>query len=448
MDADRAQGRKKGPLHGLPILIKNNLATLDKMNTTAGSYALLGTKVPRDATVIAKLRAAGAIVLGKANMSQWAGQRGNGTDGWSAYGGQCQGVYYPGQNPSGSSSGSAVGTTLGLAAAALGSETFGSLVIPAQVSNIVAIKPTVGLTSRSLLIPVSPHQDTVGPMARSVKDAALVLQAIAGPDPLDNYTSAQPSSLPNYVNACNLNALSGARIGVPRNLIQARSGYDIAPFNAAIKSMQDAGATVVDDLKVSENALAFLRDAVWAKVIDTDFVSGLPSYLSQLTSNPNGIYSVYDLRNFTQHSYLEDYHQYPNVDTSKWDRGLAHGINNTSPEFWAEYQNNLDVGGRESFQGLLQNHSLDALVTPTVAAYNLAAVVGTPLITVPMGFNNDLGKSSMNNNPTAISFIGAKWSEEKLIGYAYAFEQKTKVRQNGPLPYLIPRTQLADVIHR
>ena len=432
---------------------------MDKMNNTAGSYALLGAKVPEDSTVVAKLRAAGAIILGKTNLSEWAHWRGNGTNGWSAIGGQCEGVYYPHQSPSGSSSGSAVSTALGLAFAALGSETTGSLLMPAQASNLVAIKPTVGLTSRWLLVPVSPHQDTIGPISRSVKDAARILQTIAGQDSKDNYTSAQPSRLPDYVDACNLSALSGARIGVPRNLIEAETDYDPTQFNAALKTMQAAGATIVDNLKITDYGLTARESNISNLVLDDDFVSALPSYLSQLTYNPKNIKNVYDLRAFTQSSPLEHYYTYPNVNTRYWDVGLELGYNDTSPQFWANYQTHLRIGGPESILGLLQNHTLDALVAPTDSAYDLPARAGSPVITVPLGFNDDnilvpteggsttlIGKQPAHNNPIGISFMGAKWSEEKLIGYAYAFEQKTLVRQKGPQPYLLPRTQLGDVM--
>ena len=451
----------KGLLHGVPILVKDNMATMDRMNTTAGSYALLGAKVPRDSTVVAKLRAAGAVILGKANMSQWAAWRGNATNGWSAYGGQCQGVYYPNQDPSGSSSGSAVATTLGLTFAALGSETAGSLILPGEASNLVAIKPTVGLTSRSLIIPVSTYLDTVGPISRTVKDAAIILQTIAGRDPHDNYTSAQPSYLPDYASACKLSALAGARIGVPRNLLEVDLGYNFTLFNAAIRTMQTAGATIVDNTNITSYALTALSDNNSILVLDEDFVSALPSYLSQLTSNPHNINDVSELRTFTQNFPPEDYKLYPTVDTSRWDTGLAIGYSNISSQSWAKHQTNLKIGGPESIFGLLKNHSLDALIAPTQSAFDLPSRVGAPVITVPLGFNDEdtsvpgqsgsalaasMGNITKNNNPTGISFIGAKWSEEKLIGYAYAFEQKTMVRQKGPQPYFMPITQLGDVI--
>lgn len=488
LDAERVNGNASGLLHGIPILLKGNMATYDKLNTTAGSYALLGATVPQDSTVAAKLRKAGAIILGKANMSQWAAWRGispianASINGWSAYGGQCQGVYYRGQDPSGSSSGSGIASALGLASAALGSETYGSLLLPGQASNVVAIKPTVGLTSRSLVIPFSPRQDTIGPLARTVQDAALILQTIAGRDPLDNYTSAQPSQLPDYISACKPSALSGARIGVPRNLIGSLQGADLASFNTAIETLKAAGATIIDNINITDYALKTSAGNNPLQVLTADFISALPSsYLSKLATNPLKIESVSDLRNFTQHFPQEDYHDFPSVDTSHWDAGLALGYDNTSPKFWAEYQINLEVGGRQGILGLLTNHSLDALIAPTSSAFTLPALVGTPVINVPLGFDNsnavlpDLNSSatatasaivppptvapttpgggnstttqSGNQNPIGLSFMGEKWSEEKLIGYAYAFEQRTKVREKGPKPYILPKTQLGDVIY-
>jgi amidase len=222
LDDERANGTSRGPLHGIPVLIKNNIATFDSMDNTAGSYVFAGAKVPRDSTMAAKLRQAGAVILGKTNLSQWANFRSdNSSNGWSAIGGQVIAAYFPDQDPSGSSSGSGVSSSLALAHFCLGSETDGSIISPSDASNLVGIKPSVGLTSRSLVIPISEHQDTVGPMARTVKDAAYLLNAIAGFDETDNYTSAIPYPdyvLPDYVAACNFSALSGVRLGVPRNV--------------------------------------------------------------------------------------------------------------------------------------------------------------------------------------------------------------------------------------
>lgn len=337
LDAERARGKTRGPLHGIPILIKNNIATNDKMNNTAGSFALLGAKVPRDSTLATKLRAAGVVILGKANLSQWANFRSNNsTNGWSAYGGQTFGVYYPEQDPSGSSSGSGVASAIGLAFATLGSETSGSILSPSQRSNLVGIKPTVGLTSRTLVIPISEHQDTVGPMARTVKDAAYVLQAIAGKDPLDNYTLAQPfDAPPDYVAACNFSSLRGKRIGIPRNLIDPSEDPDstiITAFNAAVKLIARAGATIVDNTNITEYALeTYNNGSTEGIVLDADFVTDLPGkYLSMLSYNPQNVQDLEDVRNFTQNFPLEDY---PDRDTAVWDESLALGYGNTDPRF-------------------------------------------------------------------------------------------------------------------
>lgn len=227
-------------------------------------------------------------------------------------------------------------SALGLAFATLGSETSGSILSPSEVSNLVGIKPTVGLTSRTLVIPISEHQDTVGPMARTVKDAAYVLQAIAGKDPFDNYTLAQPfDTPPDYVAACNFSSLRGKRIGVPRNLIDPSEDPDntvIDAFNAAVKLIARAGATVVDNTNITEYALeTYTNGSAEGIVLDADFVSDLPGkYLSMLSYNPQNVQNLEDVRNFTQNFPLEDY---PDRDTAVWDESLALGYGNTDPRF-------------------------------------------------------------------------------------------------------------------
>ncbi|KAL9115364.1 MAG: hypothetical protein Q9227_000685 [Pyrenula ochraceoflavens] len=455
LDAERANGTNRGPLHGIPILIKNNIATNDLMNNTAGSYALLGAKVPRDSTIASNLRKAGAIILGKTNLSQWANFRStNSSNGWSAYGGQTFGAYYPNQDPSGSSSGSGVASSLGLALAALGTETSGSILSPSNVNNLVGIKPSVGLTSRFLVVPISEHQDTVGPMARSVKDAAYILQALAGPDPNDNYTSAIPGPLPDYVAACNFSSLAGKRIGVPRNVIgttTATSAPIISAFNAALSLLSAAGATIVDNTNFTQYA-AFSQSNSSTIVLDADFISDLPNlYLSKLTSNPNAITDVSTLRNFTRTFPLEDY---PDRNTATWDQSLALGFGNDSPQFAAAYAQNLFFGGPGGVTGALRNYSLDALVLPTRNSPGVPAVIGSPVVTVPLGAypqNTTVQTSSRGlvgtgpNIPFGISFLGERFSEAELIGFAYAFEQRTKVR-NTITPYILPRTELGDVV--
>jgi amidase len=456
LDAARAAGRKGGPLHGIPILLKDNTATADKLENTAGSYALLEARVPEDSTVAAKLRKAGAIILGKTNLSQWANFRSyNASNGWSSTGGQTEGPYYPEQDPSGSSSGSAVASTLGLALACLGTETDGSIISPSNYGNIVGIKPTVGLTSRYLVVPISEHQDTVGPMARSVKDAAYILSAIAGPDPKDNYTSAIPfKEVPDYVAACNPNALSGKRIGVPRDLIPSWPGYEpvISAFNAALDTLRAANATIIDPVPIPGWA-AYSSAPYALTILQADFVSNLPAYLSHLTRNPHNITSLGDLLAFTHtHAALESY---PEVDTALWEDALALGHGNAdSPLFWSNYTAARRLAGPQGLTGALANHSLDALVMPTEWASSLPAVLGSPVVTVPLGKFPDDQPVVVNSRgmvqlapgvPFGISFLGESWSEELLIGLAYAFEQLTKVRETVR-PYVVPRTELKDVV--
>ena len=388
LDSERAAGKCRGPLHGLPILIKNNIATADKLGNTAGSFALYGATVPRDSGVAKKLRAAGAIILGKTNLSQWANFRSNNsTNGFSAYGGQVTAAYYPKQDPSGSSSGSGVASSIGLAVAALGTETDGSILSPSSVNNLVGIKTTVGLVSRSLVIPISQRQDTVGPMARSVKDAAYILSAIAGKDPYDNYTSAIPfKTIPNYVAACNVNALKGKRFGVPRNVIypEAGDGPLLATFNKAISLIRSAGATVLDNTNITADAEnEYLNGNASLIVLEADFVADLKAYLSQLKTNPNNVHNLQQVRAFTQRFKPEDY---PDRDTAVFDESLALGFDNTSPKFWPYYQRNLQIAGPEGILGILKNHSLDALILPTDFSPDLPARLGTPVVTVPLGF--------------------------------------------------------------
>ncbi|MCJ1311116.1 hypothetical protein MMC25_004786 [Agyrium rufum] len=459
LDAERKNGTTRGPMHGLPILIKNNIATADKMSNTAGSFALYGAKVPRDSGVAAKLRAAGAIILGKTNLSQWANFRSdNSSNGWSAYGGQTYAAYYPNQDPSGSSSGSGVSSSIGLALAALGTETSGSILSPSEVNNLVGIKPTVGLTSRALVVPISQRQDTVGPMARTVKDAAYLLQAIAGKDPNDNYTSAIPfDSLPDYVAACSFNAFAGKRIGIPRNIIYSEQGDGpvLAAFTAAIEIVRKAGATIVDNTNITDYALdQYFNGNASTIVLDADFVSDLPNeYLSKLTVNPNNVHSLADVSNFTHRFPQEDY---PDRDTGVWDQSLALGFGNTDPRFFAAYANNLIVAGIQGILGAMANNSLDALMIPTDFSPGLPALVGTPVVTVPMGFypaNTTVQRTQRGlvevapGVPFGLSFMGTAFSEASLIGFAYAYEQRTKVR-NQVQPYIVPNTELWDVVGR
>lgn len=266
-------------------------------------------------------------------------------------------------------------------------QTSGSILSPSEVNNLVGIKPTVGLTSRSLVVPISEHQDTVGPMARTVKDAAYVLQAIAGKDVNDNYTSAIPfNTLPDYVAACNLSSLRGKRIGIPRNLIPPPEGYEpiLSAFEAAFEVIKNAGATIVDNINITDYALDQYVNGNSSLVLEADFVTDLPkNYLSKLTLNPQKVYNLADVNNFTHQFSAEDY---PDRDTAVFDESLALDFDNNSPEFWDLYQNNLAIAGPQGILGLLANFSLDALILPTTFSPGLPALAGLPVVTVPLGF--------------------------------------------------------------
>jgi amidase len=258
LDNERlSMNKTRGPMHGVPVLLKDNIGTADQLNTTAGSYALYGSIVPRDSTVAANLRAAGCVILGKAGLSEWAFWRGvNNSNGWSARGGQVKGAYYFDQDPSGSSSGSAVAASIGLSAITIGTDTGGSIIAPSTQNGVVGIRPSTGLTSRSVVVPITAVQDSIGPICRSVKDAAYTLSAMAGPkgDPYDNYTNAIPfDQIPDYASFCKLDGLQGARLGIPRNIFTApvnrteRDIQQIAAFDAVLPVLKELGANITDN---------------------------------------------------------------------------------------------------------------------------------------------------------------------------------------------------------
>lgn len=328
--------------------------------------------------------------------------------------------------------------------------------MPSENSNIVGIKPTVGLTSRHLVVPISQHQDTIGPMARTVKDAAKLLQIIAGPDSKDNYTSANPfgSDLPDYASACDPSALKGKRIGIPRNVLEEFLDDSRTPirdaFDAAVSVIAESGATLVDNANYT--ALdEFLTSPIPLEMMSADFVSDLASYLSQLKTNPNDLHNLEDVREFTHQFPLESY---PDRDTDVWDTAIAAGINNTSPEFWPMYQRNLYMGGEGGVLGALASHKLDAIILPTGVAPDFPALVGSPVISVPMGAwpedteveygpRGELVKRGPGF-PIGLSFLGDLWGEESLIGTAYAYEQASMER--GKLKrHVQPKTELEDV---
>ena len=346
--------------------------------------------------------------------------------------------------------------SIGLALAALGTETDGSILSPSEVNNVVGIKPTVGLTARDLVIPISEHQDTIGPMARTIKDAAYILSAIAGKSPYDNYTGAIPFDItPDYVAACNFSALRNKRIGVPRNLIDVSDDPTAASivdaFNAALDVMRSAGAIIVDNTNFT--GYDALNEGNYSNIVlEADFVADLPKYLVQLSYNPNKLYDLEDVRNFTQSFPLEDW---PQRDTLVWDGALDLGFDNASPDFWSNYTMNTYLAGPLGVTGALQNYSLDALVLPTEFSPFFPALIGSPVVTVPLGvlpsdaevILNDFGNLNATgpNQPFGISFMGPHFSEELLIGLAYAFEQRTLIRDTIT-PYIQPTVELVDVV--
>ncbi|KAJ7479515.1 amidase signature enzyme [Mycena latifolia] len=462
LDTQRKQGTKLGPLHGIPILVKDNIATRfeDGMNTTAGSYALLNSVVPGDSTVVAKLRQAGAIILGKTNMSEWAAFGPLAPDGWSGRGGQTTNPYYPKGDACGSSSGSGVSAAIGLAAATLGTETAGSITCPASYNNVVGVKATVGLTSRTGVIPVSEHQDTVGPLTRTVTDAAIVLSAIAGKDAADKYTDAQPGSVPDYTAALSKDALKGARLGVPRTVF-IDTAYGPVPgadaFTAALKTMQGLGAVITDPADVP-SAKDILGNDAGSTVLHTDLKVDIQAYLATLKSIPTNVHTIADIAAFNDaHKGLEE----PPIDAyAEWNLhfDLAEPMQ-VDAAYAAALQTNHELGATRGIDAVLKQYNLDALVLPENSfMFQLAGYVGYPIVTVPLGFRPNSTKPTAPGGkdepigdapgmPFGLTFVGTAFSEQRLLAFAYAYEQVTQTRL-GRRAYdaATPRTQLADVV--
>ncbi|CUA76485.1 amidase [Rhizoctonia solani] len=460
-DKERKSGKKCSPLHGIPILIKDNIDTTG-MNTTAGSYALLGSS-PNDATVVTKLREAGAIILGKTNLSEWMHFRDLSlANGWSARGGQGTNPYYPGANPCGSSSGSAVATAIGLATGSLGTETAGSLICPASYNNVVAIKPTVGLTSRTGVIPVSSYQDTIGPIGRSVADAAAMLTVIAGRDNKDNFTQTAPKQIPDYIGSLNAAAIKGKRFGVPRGVFtnDAVTGNNPAinvEFAKALDTIRSMGGVVVDPVDLPFSDLPALNTLITNLqiVTGTEFKVNINKYLKNLKSVPTGVRSLAKLIAYNDaHKDLEQPEGYQGQDVFIYSNSTS-GYNSTF--YTALYTNLNDT--RQGIDAALKFHNLDALVIPSDGLFIYpVAVAGYPMIGVPLGFHPDnttVVPSSGGANtvypapgvPFGLSFIGTAYSEPSLIGFAYAYEQRTQTRlKRRAYTEAIPTTQLKDVI--
>jgi amidase len=428
LDAERAAGEVRGPLHGIPILLKDNIATADRTATSAGSLALAEARATRDAGIAARLRAAGAVLLGKANLSEWANFRSErSSSGWSGRGGQVRNPYVLDRNPCGSSSGSGVAASANLCAAAVGTETNGSVVCPASANGIVGIKPTVGLASRAGIIPISHTQDTAGPMARSVTDAAILLGAMAGPDPRDGATTgAGMRRQEDYTRFLDRDALRGARIGVARNYFDFHEKVD-ALMEAALEAMRAAGAEIVDGLELD---LSETRGKSY-EVLLYEFKHGLNAYLADPAhGSPHA--TLADLIAFNEEHRDREL---PFFEQEIFLLAEAKGGLDSS-----EYLEALDICRRltreEGIDALVAEHELDVIVAPTGGpawptdlvngdhfgggSSSPAAISGYPNITVPAGRVFDL--------PVGISMFGPAFSEPRLLALAYAFEQATHRR--------------------
>ncbi|HEU4565116.1 MAG TPA: amidase, partial [Gemmatimonadaceae bacterium] len=431
LDAERRAGRERGPLHGIPILLKDNIATADRNLTTAGSWALAQAPAPRDAFVAARLREAGAVLLGKANLSEWANFRSTrASSGWSARGGQCRNPYALDRSPSGSSSGSAVAVAASFCAVAVGTETDGSIVSPAAACSIVGIKPTVGLVSRAGIIPISHTQDTAGPMARTVADAAVLLGALVGVDARDAATAASGGHAhADYTRFLDADALRGARIGVPREkLFGYHRGTD-ALAEEAIALMRERGAVIIDPAPIP--TLGQFDDAEF-EVLLYDFKADIAAYLATLGEGAPAR-TLADLIAFNEsHAAREMPYFGQEIFLQAQEKG---------PLASKGYRAALDKCRRLSrtlgIDAVMKRHRLDALVAPTQGpswptdltngdhfiggSSTIAAVAGYPSITVPMGYVYGL--------PVGLSFFGGAWSEPRLIALAHAYEQASRLRR-------------------
>jgi amidase len=425
LDAERKAGKVRGPLHGIPVLIKDNLDTADRMKTTAGSLALAEAPVPKeDATVVKRLREAGAVILGKTNLSEWANFRSTrSSSGWSGRGGQTRNPYALDRSPSGSSSGSGVAAAASLCAVAVGTETDGSIVSPSNANGLVGLKPTVGLVSRSGIIPISSTQDTAGPMARTVRDAAILLNALAGADPADAATGvAAARREKDYTRFLLPDGLKGARLAVVKNLLGVHAHVD-AVIQPALEMLRAQGAALVEvELKSSA------YDDAEFEVLLYEFKAGLDAYLGGRGG------AVKDLAALMAFDEREKAREMPFFGQEIVLQAQAKG-----PLTDPAYRKALETCGqaRKDILGLLEKHGAQALVAPTggpawlidhlngdsssLSFSSPAAVAGCPHITVPAGFASGL--------PVGLSFVGAPWQEGTLLKLAYAYEQASRARR-------------------
>jgi amidase len=430
LDRERREKGPRGPLHGIPILIKDNIDTADRMMTTAGSLALAGVSAPKDAFVAQKLREAGAVILGKTNLSEWANFRStHSTSGWSARGGLTRNPYVLDRNPCGSSSGSGVAVAANLCAAAIGTETDGSIVCPSSANGIVGIKPTLGLVSRSGIIPIAHSQDTGGPMARTVSDAAILLGAITGVDPRDAVTTqSRGKALADYTKFLDPNGLKGARLGVARKTFGFNREVDKL-MDESLEAMKRLGATIIDPADVPT---AGKFDDSELEVLLYEFKADLNAYLANAGPRA-GARSLKELIEFNKQHRAEEM---PYFDQELFIKAQEKGPL-TSLAYRRALAKNHRLSRAGGIDAVMIKHQLDALIAPTGGPAwptdlingdhfgggfsTPAAVAGYPHITVPAGHVHGL--------PIGISFVGRAYSEPTLIRLAYAYEQATKFRR-------------------
>jgi len=465
LDAELASGTMRSPMHGIPVLIKDNIGTGDQMETTAGSLALVGLKAHTDSAVARQLREAGMVILGKTNLSEWANIRSfYASSGWSGRGGQTVNPYLLDRNASGSSSGSGAAAAAGYVAVTVGTETNGSIVSPAGNCGVVGIKPTVGLVSRVGVIPISHSQDTIGPMATSVASAAALLNVLAAPDPADAASNgewpvfgsgeatpvASPAATPevtiqpipsypqhpsggipevDYTAALDPTGLQGARIGVLRGSTGFSPDAD-AVFEEAIAAMREAGAEIVDPVEIPSEA-----DPAWGNdtlpVLEWELKAGLADYFAGFLPEGAPIASLADVIAFND--------EHADEELQYFDQGIFVSAESRTGLDDPEYQATvlrLQYAGRDNgLDAALESNALDALIAPTNApatkidlvngdffiggTSTLAAIAGYPLVTVPAGYRHGL--------PIGVTFMGGAFSEETLIRLAYAFEQQVQV---------------------
>ena len=431
LDRERKEKKVRGPLHGIPVLIKDNIDTADKMQTTAGSLALLGSRPAKDAFVAQKLREAGAVILGKTNLSEWANIRSShSSSGWSGRGGLTKNPYALDRNPCGSSSGSGAAVAANLCAVAIGTETDGSVVCPSSTNGIVGIKPTLGLVSRAGIIPIAHSQDTAGPMTRTVRDAAILLSALAGVDPRDSSTAASAGRVStDYTKFLDPNGLKGARIGVARKYFGFNDAVDHFMENL-IDQIKKQGAEIIDPADLESHGKF---DDTELTVLLYELKADLNIYLASRGPEVR-VRSLKDIIEFNDHNAAKEM---PYFGQDLFIKAEAKGPL-TSNEYLDALEANQRLSRREGIDGVMDKFHLDAILAPTGSpawltdlangdhssggSSNAAAVAGYPNINVPAGFVFGL--------PVGISFFGRAWSEPTLLKLAYSFEQVTKARKS------------------